>query len=184
MCKVTRDQILDYVTYSEQRAIISAEVQAEKAPRRVHVGEELTFLFENQATVRYQVLEMMRVERIVKEVDIQRELDTYNELLGGKGGLGCTLMIEIVDAAVRDDRLRVLLSLPQHIHLEVEGGDRCGATYDERQVGDDRVSSVQFLKFEAGGRAPVALVVDHPALNVRYELTEVQKAALLADMQA
>ncbi len=184
MPKVTRDQILDYVTYSEQRAEIRAQVQAQKAPRRVHVGDELTFLFENQDTVRYQVQEMMRVEHIVKEADIRRELDTYNELLGGKGGLGCTLMIEIVDAEVRDERLRVLLSLPKHIHLEVEGGDRVRATYDERQVGEDRVSSVQFLKFEAGGRAPVALLVDHPALNVRYELTEVQKAALRADMQA
>ncbi len=180
--KVRRDEILDYVTYSEQRDVIRAEVMAQKQDRRVHVGEELTFLFENHATVRYQVLEMVRVERIVKEVDIQHELDTYNELLGDPGGLGCTLLIEINDPEVRDARLRELLSLPQHIHLEVQGGARVPAQFDARQVGQDRVSSVQFLKFDAAGKAPVAILVDHPALQVRYPLSERQRSALAADM--
>lgn len=182
MSKVIRDEILDYVTYSEQRDEIRARVIAAKKPRRVHVGGILTFLFENHDTVRYQVLEMVRAEQIVKEADIQHELDTYNELLGPKGGLGCTLMIEIDDPAERDRRLRELLTLPQHIHLEVEGGDKVRATFDTRQVGEDRVSSVQFLKFEAGGRAPVAIVVDHPTLEVRQGLSAEQRAALAADM--
>ncbi len=180
--KVTRDEILDYVTYSEQRDGIRAEVMAQKQDRRVHVGDELTFLFENHDTVRYQVLEMVRVERIVKEADIQHELDTYNELLGDPGGLGCTLLIEINDPEVRDARLRELLSLPQHIHLEVEGGGRVPAQFDARQVGEDRVSSVQFLKFDAAGKAPIAILVDHPALQVRYPLSEPQRTALTADM--
>lgn len=179
---VKREEILDFVTYGEQRDAIRADVIAQKKVRRVHVGEELTFLFENHDTVRYQVLEMVRAEQIVREADIQHELETYNELLGGPGGIGCTLLIEIDDPEARDARLTALLTLPQHIHLEVEGGDRIRATYDERQVGRGRVSSVQFLKFEAGGRAPVALVVDHPELEARTELSEAQRGALRQDM--
>ena len=78
-----------------RRATIRPRVLAEKSRRRVHVGGLLTFLFENQDTVRYQVQEMMRIERIVKEADILHELATYNELLGGHGELGATLLIEI-----------------------------------------------------------------------------------------
>lgn len=183
MAKVKREEILDYVTYGERRDSIRAEVMQAKALRRVHVGEELTFLFENADTVRYQVQEMVRVERLVKESEILHELETYNELLAGPGGLGCTLLIEINDPEVRDLRLRALLSLPEHIHLEVEGGQRVSAGFDPRQVGEDRVSSVQFLKFEAAGRAPVALVVDHPSLSARCAFTVAQRQALLDDMQ-
>jgi hypothetical protein len=182
MAKVRREEILDYVTYGEARDAIRAAVMAVKAPRRIHVGEELTLLFENHDTVRYQILEMVRAEQLVKEADIQHELETYNELLGEPGGLGCTLLIEIDDPTVRDARLRALLTLPQHIHLELEDGARATAAYDARQVGEDRVSSVQFLKFDCQGKAPVAVVVDHPALSVRAALSEPQRAALKQDL--
>ena len=85
MKPVLREELLDYVTYAERRDEIRARVLELKRPRRVHVGDELTFLFENRETVRYQVQEMMRVERIVREADILHELQTYNELLGGPG---------------------------------------------------------------------------------------------------
>ncbi|MCA9550612.1 MAG: DUF3501 family protein [Myxococcales bacterium] len=184
MAKVRREEILDYVTYGERRDGIRADVMAQKRPRRIHVGSELTFLFENHDTVRYQILEMVRAEQMVKEADIQHELETYNELLGDEGGLGCTLLIEIDDPEVRDVRLRDLLTLPQHIHLELEDGSRATAEYDPRQVGRDRVSSVQFLKFACQGKAPVAMVVDHPALSVRAPLDDAQRAALKQDLAA
>src|SRR5690349_7152325 len=78
MRRVQRSEILDFVTYGEQRDAIRAAAMAEKERRRVHLGEHLTFLFENPATVRYQVLEMVRAEQMVKESDIQHELETYN----------------------------------------------------------------------------------------------------------
>src|SRR5262245_26599066 len=102
MRKVQRTDILDYETYGEQRDELRRVAMAEKDRRRVHVGESLTFLFENTATMRYQILEMVRAERIVKEKDIQHEIDTYNEVLGGEGELGATLLIEIDDRAERD----------------------------------------------------------------------------------
>ena len=82
MRPVTRAEIVDYATYEDRRDAFRQEVLAAKEPRRVHVGDVFTLLFENQLTVRYQVQEMMRVERIVREADIQHEIDTYNELHG------------------------------------------------------------------------------------------------------
>lgn len=182
MEKVRRNEILDYVTYTEQRVEIRDEALAAKNARRVQVGDALTFLFENHTTVRYQILEMLRVEQIVKEAEIQHEIDTYNELLGVDGAVGCTLLIGIDDPAERDIKLRAWLDLPKHIHAELEDGSRVSATYDVRQVGEDRVSSVQFLHFPVGGTVPVAIVVDHPELTARTELSDAQRAALTADL--
>src|SRR5262245_5510804 len=113
-----------------------------KAVRRIHIGEYLTLLFENHMTVRYQIQEMMRAERIVREADIVHEIDTYNELLGKDGELGCTLLIEIPDPSVRDEKLREWLDLPEKIYLCLENGARIPSTFDERQRDDVRLSSV------------------------------------------
>ncbi|MFM7299200.1 MAG: DUF3501 family protein, partial [Planctomycetota bacterium] len=150
--------------------------------RRVHVGGVLTFLFENTATARYQVQEMVRIERIVREADIQHELETYNELLGAAGELGCTLLIELDDPAVRAVKLREWLALPQHVYARLEDGSKVYARFDERQVGDDRLSSVHYIKFPVGGRAPVAIGADHPELTVETRLEPAQRAALVADL--
>ena len=85
MKRVTRQEILDYVTYEEQRAIFRKKIMKIKKLRRINVAGVLSFLFENTDTVRYQIQEMMRVERMVKETDIQHEINTYNELLGDSG---------------------------------------------------------------------------------------------------
>lgn len=182
MKKLTRDRLVDYQTWRDIRPAQVQAMLAVQAARRIHVGEHLTFLFENAETVRWQVQEMMRVEQIVRERDIQHELDTYNELLGGEGELGCTLLIEIDDATQRDVLLRRWLDLPKHLYAELADGTRVRPTYDERQVGDDRVSSVQYLKFDVGGQVPVALGSDLPELRLRQELTAVQWDALAADL--
>ena len=182
MNQVVRSEIIDYVTYEEQRDQIRSEVLVLKRPRRIHVGEYLTFLFENKNTIRYQVQEMMRTEKIVKEADILHELQTYNELLGAPGELGCTLLIEIDDEAERNVKLRAWLKLIHHLYMEVEGGDRVRATFDERQVGDDRLSSVQYLKFNLDGRKPVAMGADLDALTVHTSLSDVQMKALCEDL--
>lgn len=181
---VQREQLLDYVTYTEQRDGIRAKALAAKAVRRYHVGPHLTFLFDNDVTVHYQVQEMMRVERIVKEADIQHELQTYNELLGGPGELGCTLLIEIDDPAQRDVLLPKWLGLNAHLYLELPDGTRVRPTFDARQVGETRLSAVQYLKFDVQGAVPVAIGCDFEdaVLKHRTALTPEQRAALEADL--
>ncbi len=180
--KVTRDELLDYATWADEKPRHFDAILAVKAARRIHAGEYLTFLFENADTVRYQVQEMMRVEQIVREAQILHELTTYNELLGGPGELGCSLLIEIEDEAIRPALLRSWLELPYHLYLEVEGGDRVRASFDERQVGEDRLSAVQYIKFDTGGRRPVAVGSDLPALTAHAALTPAQLEALAADL--
>jgi hypothetical protein len=182
MTPLRRDQILDYVTYEEQRPGLRPFFMEQRNARRVPLGAVLTLSFENTETVRYQVQEMIRSERMVREADIQHEIDTYNDLLGGPGELGAVLMIEIEDPAERDRCLSRWLDLPQHVYVRLEDGTRIAARYDPRQVGDTRLSSVQFLKFQTDGRVPVAVGCDHPDLRVEAQLTDAQQAALRADL--
>lgn len=185
MQPVQRESLLDYVTYEERREAIRREVLAIKAPRRIHVGGVLTFLFENTDTVRYQVQEMMRAERIVKETDIAHELATYNELLGGPGELGATLLIEIDDPAERDRCLRAWLELPWHVYVDVPAagaGERVYARFDARQIADERLSSVHYIKFDTGGRVPRAVGVDLQGLEAETVLSPEQVAALTQDL--
>jgi hypothetical protein len=179
--KIARAEILRLEEYDAQRPAIRARVMEQKRLRRVHVGP-LTFLFENAETVRYQVQEMVRVERLYREVEIQHELDTYNELLGGPGELGCSLLIELTDPAERDRKLREWRGLPERLYAKLADGNRVRARFDGRQVGDDRLSSVQYLKFPVGAEAPVALGCDLTELTLEVPLAPEQRAALAADL--
>jgi hypothetical protein len=185
MKTVRRDEIVDYVTYEERRGEVRAAAMRAKDARRVHVGPHLTFLFENHETILYQVQEMMRAERMVKEADIRHEIETYNELLGGPGEVGCTLLIELDDPRERAEKLTRWLALPKHLYARRRDGQKAYARYDERQVGDSRVSSVQYLKFAVGEEAPLAVGCDHPDPELRHEtpLTEAQRAALQGDLE-
>jgi len=182
MKPVRREELLDLTAYEKARPEIQARVLEEKAPRRVHLGEALTFLFENRETVRYQIQEMIRAERMVKEADIAHELETYNELLGRSGELGAALLIEIDDPKVRDVKLREWMGLPECLYLRTASGRRVRATFDPRQVGQDRLSSVQYLKFDTGGEPPVAIGSDHPRYQLEVALAPEQRAALQADL--
>lgn len=182
MRPVRREELLDLTAYEKARSGIRAGILEVKALRRVHVGEALTFLFENADTIRYQIQEMLRAERIVQDAEIQHELDTYNEVLGGKGELGCVLLIEIDDPATRDLKLREWLRLPEHLYVKTASGRKARARYDARQVGGDRLSSVQYLKFDVSGELPVAVGTDLPGLSVEAPLTAAQQAALRADL--
>ena len=181
---VERSEIVDYQTYEELRPDIRAAVMKEKEPRRIHVGPHLTFLFETHATMRYQVQEMMRAEQIVKEADILHEIETYNEVLGGPGELGCTLLVELDDPKEREVKLAKWLDLPKSLYAKLPDGTKVRPTYDERQVGAERVSSVQYLKFKVGGRAPVGVGCDHPDPELKHEtrLTGDQTVALQKDL--
>lgn len=183
MKKVQRSELLDFVTYGEQRDRIRASAMAAKDLRRVHLGPHLTFLFENHETTRYQVLEMMRSEQMVRESDIQHELDTYNGLLGGEGELGATLLIEIDDAAARPELLRKWRDLPRRVAMTFEDGSETFASVDEDQFNEEKASSVQFLRFQVKGRAPKGLKAEHTAYAAEVDFSEAQRAALLADLE-
>jgi hypothetical protein len=155
---------------------------AEKEQRRVNLGHYLTFLFENHQTIRYQIQEMMLAERIVKEADIRHELETYNAVLGGPGELGATLLIEIESPAERLVKLREWLELPGKLYLRTEDGTKAYARYDAKQVDDDRLSSVHYLKFDVQSRVPVAVGSDFAPLKGEQALTPAQREALAADL--
>ena len=182
MRRVARSDVLDWVTYDERREEIRASAMAAKDRRRVELGDHLVFLFENFETVLYQIQEMMRAERIVREADVQHEIDTYNELLGGPGEIGCTLLISIEEAESRAARLRAWLTLPEHLFVRLPDGRQVRARFDARQRGEDRLSSVQYLKFATSGEVPVAVGADHKALRGEATLTEDQRAALAEDL--
>ncbi len=182
MNKVTREEILDYVTYEEQRPVIRASAMRAKDARRIHLGDHLTFLFENTETIRYQILEMVRAEKIVREADIRHEIDTYNELIGADGEIGATLLIEIEDVAERARFLGEWVGLPERLYLMLDSGERAYATPDVRQNEDTKISSVQFLKFLCGGNFPIGIGVAHAALSLESELSESQKLSLRNDL--
>jgi hypothetical protein len=125
---------------------------------------------------------MMLAERIVREAEIAHELATYNELLGRDGELGATLLIEIEDPKERDQSLREWLALPKHLYARLEDGRLIRPTFDERQISDERLSSVHYLRFAVNGQVPTALGCDLPGLLLETHLTPEQKAALQVDL--
>jgi len=177
-----RSDLLDYVTYAERRETIRESALRAKSLRRILVGDWFTFLFENRETVRYQIQEMMRIERMVKEDDIQHELDTYNELIHPAGTVGCTLLVGIEDEAVRDQKLREWMGLNEHIYAVLPDGKQVRPTWDPRQVGDTRLSSVQYLSFAFGSAPPIAIGIEMPGIEEETELSVSQREALADDL--
>lgn len=182
-------EILDLGDYERARADLRSRAMAARALRRVAVGPSCSVTFENRETIRYQVQEMLRAERIVDEKQIAHETDTYSELLPGPTELSATLMLEFPDPEERARRLADLVGLERHLSFEV-GQARVPARFDDRQLDSDRVSAVQFVRFplaEAslaalrGGRT-ARVSIDHPAYRHTAELTRETVAALLADL--
>ena len=180
---VRRDEIVDFQTYDDGREATRTGVMDLKRPRRIHGGEHLTFLFENHDTIRYQVQEMMRVEQIVREASIQQELDTYNELLGGPGQLGCALLIEIEDEERRQTLLEAWVGLQECLYTVTADGGRAHAGFDPAQGGRGRRSAVQDLTFTLSS-PPGAIGGDFPGLEAEMALDEEQRAALATDLAA
>lgn len=180
---ISRADIVDYVTYEDSRSEARTAAMAAKAPRRVHLAGCLTLLFENRATLIYQVQEILRAERIVREASIRHEIDCYNALLGGPGELGCVLLIEIPEAQERAVRLRQWLGLAGRVYAVVAGGERAYASWDEGQISGGKLSAVQYLRF-ALPAPPVAVGTDFAPLASEVILNPAQQAALAADLAA
>ena len=182
MRRVSREEVRKPAEYAAVREEFRRSVLAQKDKRRIHVGAYLTFLFENHDTVLYQIQEMIRAENISGETEIHHEMATYNELLGDRGELGCTLLIEIDDAAKRTELLARWTDLPSTLYVETQNGTRVPAQFDARQVGDGRISSVHYLKFRLGDQVPRIVGCSHPDIGVESALTAEQVAALCQDL--
>ena len=186
MKPVDVSEIKHIADYEIERESLRPKMIALKDRRRIRVGGHLTFLFENRDTVRYQIQEMMRIERIVKPTDIAHEVETYNELIPAAGQLCATLLIEYETPAERDVHLTELLGLDRHIWIEV-AGERSPAVFDNRQIGDTRLSSVQYIKFnltaaqQAAWSKGASIVSDHPGYQESRALTAAELAELASD---
>jgi hypothetical protein len=188
MRPVDIDEIQNIAEYELIRPAWRPKVMALKELRRVGVGGHLTLLFENRETVRDQIQEMMRIERIVRPRDIAHEVSTYNELIPGPAELSASLLIEYEDAPQRAVRLRELLGLEHHVWLEVNG-KRSQARFDARQISTDRLSAVQYVKFplspEQVAKFPqgARIVIDHPKYSPEQALRAEQLLELGKDLE-
>jgi hypothetical protein len=168
------EDILDHIAYEQGRDAFRRHIIELKSPRRIPVGDKLTFIFENRDTVLFQIQEMVRAEHIVKPEKVQAEIDVYNELIPREHELSATLMIEILELSRIKAELDRLVGIDEYVYLDV--GDRAvRATFDEKQLEEDRISAVQYVRFPLGpeGAAafrdpsvPARLRVEHP--NYRH----------------
>ncbi len=187
MQPVAISEIKNLAEYELERERWRPVVMALKDRRRVRLGDHLTFLFENHDTVLYQIQEMIRIERIVKPDEIAHEVKTYNELIPAKDELCASLLIEYETPAERDVRLRELVGLENHIWLVVGDLPRAMATFDNRQMSTERISSVQYVKFRLSpqqvARFPhgASIVIDHPHYQAERALTAQELAELSLD---
>jgi hypothetical protein len=190
MRKLTRADIRGPRLYGPIRDDLRRQVIALKRARRVSVGPTVTIVFENRATMIFQIEEMCRAESIVEPDKIEDEIDIYNRILPDDGQLGATLLIEITDDKEMQRTLERLIGLPEHVWLIV-GGERIRAEFDPEQFTADQLAAVQYLKVTLSPAAQkalttagtaVAIAIDHP--NYRYEarLTEDSRASLAQDL--
>lgn len=176
--------------YEMERERWRPAIMAEKERRRIEVGEHVIFLFENRDTVRYQIQEMMRIERIVKPEAIQHEVETYNELIPLHGELSATMLIAYSSVEERAVMLRELLGLENHVWLEISGAPRVPARFDTRQIATDRISSVQYLKFQLSEehmrrwKDGAKLIIDHPRYHSEHPLSNAELQELSADLNS
>jgi hypothetical protein len=192
MKPLTLKEIIPFDQYEILRPRLRPLFIAEKNRRRLDVGENLTILFENAQTVWYQIEEMLRAERISEESAIRHEIDTYNELLPRPGELSATMLIQYPDPNQRDAALRALVGFEHHFWVCIDDR-REAARFDLRQMDDDRVSAVQFVRFPLGGleaaefvalasAGKVAIEVDHPKIQARAAIDGPLAQILSADL--
>ena len=188
MAKISRDNLLTLEAYAKQRSEFRARVLAHKKNRTVRLGEHVTLIFEDELTVRYQIQEMLRIEKTFDETGIQDELDAYIPLIPDGSNLKATMMLEYEDPVVRKRELSKLKGIEDRVYVQVNGQPEIYAIADEdlERENEEKTSSVHFLRFEFSAAAvaavkagsAIALGVDHPNYAVRLEevAPEVQSA--------
>ena len=131
MTKIARNSLLSLEEYAKQRPRIRAEAMRLKRIRSVYIGPNMTLQFENEATIRYQIQEMLRIEKTFEEAGIVDELDAYNPLIPDGSNLKCTQMIEFPDEDERKVRLSELVDIENRTYVQIQGYDRVYAIADE-----------------------------------------------------
>ena len=190
MKKLSRADIRGPVLYAGFRDDLRRNIIALKKRRRVSVGPSVTLVFENRATVIFQIEEMCRAENISAPEGIQGELDVYNAILPDSGELGATLFVEINDEALVKKTLDELVGLQHHVWLEV-GEERLAARFDLEQFNADKLAAVQYLRFPVPPSAQatmrtlgarLVLRIDHPNYHFETGLAEATRAELVNDL--
>jgi hypothetical protein len=185
------DDLLDLTSYERVRDQLLGRIIELKRPRRIPVGDKLTFVFENRETVLFQIQEMVRAERIVKPEKIQEEIDVYNELIPPEHGLSATLLIEIRELAEVKGELDRLIGIDEHVFMDL-GGDTVKATFDPKQFEQDRIAAVQYVRFSLGPElaarfrdpsVPVRLRVAHPRYQSVTPIESDARASLSRDLE-
>lgn len=192
MAKLTLADISDLRAYERERPEFRSRVIAAKRDRRVGLGPVVTVVFENALTMRFQIQEMARAERMMSDEAIQGELDAYNPLIPEAGELSMTLFIELTSEAELREWLPRLVGIERSLRLVIGEGAPIPAVLDaahESQLTRDEVTaSVHYLRVRLDehdrGRfleEPVRLEVAHPAYDYAVELSPETKASLVAD---
>jgi hypothetical protein len=194
MQKLARRDLMTLEQYSVERPRLRAEIIAHKQLRTVQVGPNMTWLFEDRATIRYQVLEMLRVERIFEAAGIQDELDAYNPLIPAGSNWKATLLLEFPDPAARQVALSQLIGVEDRCWVRVSEMERVFAIADEdlERENAEKTSAVHFLRFElsptmiaaAKSGASLSVGVDHE--NYRHSvapLPAMVRDALILDLE-
>ena len=192
MPKITPESLLTLEAYARERARFRARVIEHKKLRSIALGEHVTLQFEDELTVRYQIQEMLWIERIFEQDGIQEELDVYSPLVPDGRNFKATMMLEFPDPEERKRWLARLVDIEDRVWVQVDGHEKSWAVADEdldRET-DDKTSSVHFLRFELDEQAAEALKrgaalqvgVDHPMYQAAVDVPQAVRDALLKDL--
>ncbi len=190
---ISRDSLMSLEVYAKKRPQFRKEVLEHKKHRSVHLGNHMTLLFEDETTLRYQVQEMLRIEKIFEEDGIQSELDAYNPLCPDGSNFKATMLIEYAHVAERKAALAKLIGVEDRLFIQVEGQPRVYAIADEdlERENEEKTSAVHFVRFELTpemkqalkGGAQMMIGCDHPNYPVHLEeLPQETLSALLKDL--
>lgn len=194
MNPITRDSLLTLEAYAKCRREFRERVLAHKKHRKIFLGEHLTLIFEDELTIRYQIQEMLRAEKIFEERDILNELEAYNPLIPTGSNWKVTMMLEYPDPEERRLALERLRGIEDRVWVRVEGAERVFAIADEDldRENESKTSSVHFLRFELtepmkrvlGMGGELAIGVDHPQYRAALDPVDRDtRDALLRDLR-
>jgi hypothetical protein len=195
--KLTLDDIADLRAYEREREEYRARIIDLKKQRRIGVGPIVTLMFENRDTIRFQIQEMARAEKMLTDEAIQTELDVYNPLIPEAGELSATLFIELTSKEQLVEWLPKLVGIERSVEFvigEGEGSDvvRCEVdeAHAEQLTREDVTASVHYVRFrftpeqvDRFEREPVVLAVNHPAYVEGAHLSDASRRALLHDLR-
>jgi hypothetical protein len=195
MPPIKRSSLMALEDYAKSRQEFRARVMAHKRNRKVHLGTNVTLIFEDELTMRYQIQEMLRAEKIFEEAGIQEELEAYNPLVPDGTNWKATMMIEYPDPVERAARLAELIGIEDKVWVKVNGLDPVYAIADEDldRENEKKTASVHFLRFELGPEMIKALRegdslsmgIDHSAYKVPgQEVDGAVRNALMNDLTA